>query len=123
MSTYNDVKNYKLFFDKLEYALTELIKRYRVYFDTDKEERPEVLDKFSNDLERVSNLLDNYGYTYFPTNIEDISEGTFETLVDRYLDEFQKYIYGEGNLETLNVHVKNLLVLVDKHKNINEHFV
>ena len=54
----------------------------------------------------------------------DVSEEVFEVLVGRYLDGFQEFIdNGDGNLETLNVDIKNLLTLVDKHKNVSEHFI
>ena len=81
-------------------------------------------EKMLADLERISNLLNNYGFTYTPTDISDVSEEVFEVLVGRYLEGFQKFIDdGESNLETLNVDIKNLLTLVDKHKNISEHFI
>ena len=117
-----EIKDNKRFYEKLEDALNTLIDRYGDYFDLSKENRAKMLDNFSRDLERVANLLDNFGYTYTPTDIPDMSEATFEVVVNRYLDSFRKYIEGEGNLETLNVDIKNLLTLVDKHKVIKEHF-
>lgn len=117
-----EIKDNKRFYEKLEDALNLLIDRYGDYFDLSKENRAKMLDNFSRDLERVANLLDNFGYTYTPTDIPDMSEATFEVVVNRYLDSFRKYIEGEGNLETLNVDIKNLLTLVDKHKVIKEHF-
>ena len=119
-----DIKNMKDFYNKLDKALQELIERYKIYFDSNKKDRVFVLNNFSRDLERISNLLNNYGYTYTPNDMADVSEGVFEVLVTRYLDQFQKYIDdGDGNIETLNVDIKNLLTLVDKHKNVSEHFI
>ena len=119
-----EIKDMKAFYDKLDKALQELIDRYKIYFDSNKKDRVFVLNNLSRDLERISNLLNNYGYTYTPTDTSDVSEGVFEVLVTRYLDQFQKYIdEGDGNIETLNVDVKNLLTLVDKHKNVSEHFI
>lgn len=119
-----EVKNMKVFYDKLDEALKELIDRYKNYFDAIKKDRVFILNNLSRDLERISNLFNNYGYTYSPNDIEDVSEEVFEILVGRYFEGFQKYLdSGEGNLETLNVDIKNLLTLVDKHKNISEHFV
>lgn len=119
-----DIKNMKDFYNKLDTALQELIERYKIYFDSNKKDRVFVLNNFSRDLERISNLLNNYGYTYTPNDMADVSEGVFEVLVTRYLDQFQKYIDdGDGNIETLNVDIKNLLTLVDKHKNVSEHFI
>ena len=119
-----ETKNMKAFYDKMDLALQELIDRYKGYFDSHKKDRVFVLNNMSRDLERISNLLDNYGYTYTPTDMGDVSEGVFEVLVGRYLDGFQDFIdNGDSNLETLNVDIKNLLTLVDKHKNVSEHFV
>lgn len=119
-----ETKNMKAFYDKMDLALQELIDRYKDYFDSHKKDRVFVLNNMSRDLERISNLLDNYGYTYTPTDMGDVSEGVFEVLVGRYLDGFQDFIdNGDSNLETLNVDIKNLLTLVDKHKNVSEHFV
>ena len=45
-------------------------------------------------------------------------------MVGRYLEGFQKFIDdGDGNLETLNVDIKNLQTIIDKHKNVSEHFI
>ena len=83
-----------------------------------------ALNNLSRDLERISNLLNNYGYTYSPTDMQDVSEEVFEVLVGRYMDGFQKFIdLGDSNLETLNVDIKNLLTIVDRHKNVSEHFI
>ena len=117
-----EIKDYKRFYEKLEDALNILIDRYGDYFDLAKSNRHEMLERLSVDLERVSNLLNNFGYTYTPTDIPDMSEDTFEVVIERYLESFRNYINGEGNLETLNVDIKNLLTLVDKHKIIKEHF-
>jgi len=114
----------KIFYEKIDDALQVLVNRYKDYFDTHNKDRIFVLNNLSRDLERISNLLDNYGFTYTPTDMEDVSEGVFEVLVGRYLEGFQSFIDdGEGNLETLNVDIKNLLTLVDKHKNVSEHFI
>ena len=119
-----EIKDMKIFYEKLDQALQQLIDRYKDYFDVNKKDRVFALNNLSRDLERISNLLDNYGYTYTPTDMQDVSDGVFEVLVTRYLDGFQKYIdSGEGNLETLNVDIKNLLTIVDKHKNVIEHFI
>lgn len=119
-----DVKNMKVFYEKIDNALQILVDRYKNYFDTHKKDRVFALNNFSRDLERISNLLNNYGFTYSPNDMEDVSEGVFEVLVGRYLEGFQKFIDdGDGNLETLNVDIKNLLTLVDKHKNVSEHFI
>ena len=101
-----------------------LIDRYKNYFDEHKKDRIFILNQFSRDLERISNLLDNYGYTYTPTDAVDVSEEVFEIMVGRYLEGFQKFIDdGDGNLETLNVDIKNLQTIIDKHKNVSEHFI
>ena len=119
-----DIKNMKSFYEKLDKSLQQLVDRYKDYFDTSKKDRVFMLNNFSRDLERISNLLNNYGYTYSPADTEDVSEGVFEILVGRYLDGFQDFISnGDSNLETLNVDIKNLLTLVDKHKNVSEHFI
>ena len=121
---FEEAKNMKLFYEKIDASFQVLVDRYKNYFDTHKKDRVFVLNNFSRDLERISNLLNNYGFTYTPTDISDVSEEVFEVLVGRYLEGFQKFIDdGESNLETLNVDIKNLLTLVDKHKNISEHFI
>lgn len=121
---FEETKNMKLFYEKIDASLQVLVDRYKNYFDTHKKDRVFVLNNFSRDLERISNLLNNYGFTYTPTDVSDVSEEVFEVLVGRYLEGFQKFIDdGESNLETLNVDIKNLLTLVDKHKNISEHFI
>lgn len=116
-------KNYKQFYEKLDMSFKYLVDKYYKYFDENKKEKLFILNDLSTDLEKVSNLFDNYGYTYFPSNVEDISEDSFEDVIMRYLDTFKKFV-DEGNIaiETLNVYVKTLMVLVDKHKSINEHF-
>ena len=120
----NDIKDMKNFYNKLDNSLSILINRYKDYFDENKKDKVFTLNDLSRDLERISNLLNNYGFTYTPNDMEDVSEGVFEVLVGRYLDGFQKFIDdGEGNLETLNTDIKNLLNIVDKHKNIPEHFI
>lgn len=119
-----EIKNNKEFYEKLETSLQTLIDRYSDYFDSDKKDRVFILDNFERDLERIANLLNNYGYTYTPTDMVDVSENSFETIVNRYLDEFRKFIdTGEGNIETINVDIKNLLILIDKHRTVSEHFI
>jgi len=119
-----EVKNMKTFYEKIDMALQELVDRYKNYFDTHKKDRVFALNNLSRDLERISNLLNNYGYTYSPTDMQDVSEEVFEVLVGRYMDGFQKFIdSGDSNLETLNVDIKNLLTIVDRHKNVSEHFI
>ena len=119
-----EVKNMKAFYEKIDMALQELVDRYKNYFDIHKKDRVFALNNLSKDLERISNLLNNYGYTYSPTDMQDVSEEVFEVLVGRYMDGFQNFIdFGDSNLETLNVDIKNLLTLVDKHKNVSEHFI
>ena len=119
-----EVKNMKAFYEKIDMALQELVDRYKNYFDIHKKDRVFALNNLSRDLERISNLLNNYGYTYSPTDMQDVSEEVFEVLVGRYMDGFQKFIdLGDSNLETLNVDIKNLLTIVDRHKNISEHFI
>lgn len=119
-----EVKNMKAFYEKIDMALQELVDRYKNYFDTHRKDRVFVLNNLSRDLERISNLLNNYGYTYSPTDMQDVSEEVFEVLVGRYMDGFQKFIdLGDSNLETLNVDIKNLLTIVDRHKNVSEHFI
>ena len=121
---YEDIVNNKTFYEKLEKALQTLIDRYSDYFDSHKKERQFILDNFARDLERIANLLNNYGYTRSTTSVFDMSEETFEVSVGRYLQSFQEFIdSGAGNLETLNRNVKSLLVLIDKHKSVSEHFV
>ncbi len=124
MNLYESVVNNKVFYEKLESALQELIDRYSDYFDSVKKDRVFILNNFSRDLERISNLLNNYGFTYSPTDMPDMSEDTFEVAVGRYLQGFQEFIdSGAGNIETINVDIKNLLVLIDKHKAVAEHFI
>ena len=119
-----EVKNMKAFYEKIDMALQELVDRYKNYFDIHKKDRVFALNNLSKDLERISNLLNNYGYTYSPTDMQDVSEEVFEVLVGRYMDGFQKFIdLGDSNLETLNVDIKNLLTIVDRHKNVSEHFI
>ena len=119
-----EVKNMKTFYEKIDMALQELVDRYKNYFDVHKKDRVFALNNLSRDLERISNLLNNYGYTYSPTDMQDVSEEVFEVLVGRYMDGFQKFIdFGDSNLETLNVDIKNLLTIVDRHKNVSEHFI
>ena len=119
-----EVKNMKAFYEKIDIALQELVDRYKNYFDIHKKDRVFALNNLSRDLERISNLLNNYGYTYSPTDMQDVSEEVFEVLVGRYMDGFQKFIdLGDSNLETLNVDIKNLLTIVDRHKNVLEHFI
>jgi hypothetical protein len=124
MILYESIKDNKAFYEKLEKSLQTLIDRYSDYFDSGKKDRIFILNNFARDLERISNLLNNYGVTYTPTDMPDISEDTFEVVVGRYLQGFQDYIdKGEGNIETVNVDVKNLLTLIDKHKSVAEHFI
>lgn len=124
MNIYEDIKNQKQFYDKIESALRELVKRYKDYFKSDKKDRIFILNNFERDVERISNLLNNYGYTYSPTDIPDISEETFEVAITRILEGFEKFLDdGESNLETINVDIKNLLTLIDKHKTVSEHFI
>lgn len=119
-----EVKNMKAFYEKIDMALQELVDRYKNYFDIHKKDRVFALNNLSKDLERISNLLNNYGYTYSPTDMQDVSEEVFEVLVGRYMDGFQNFIdFGDSNLETLNVDIKNLLTIVDRHKNVSEHFI
>ena len=119
-----EVKNMKAFYEKIDMALQELVDRYKNYFDIHKKDRVFALNNLSRDLERISNLLNNYGYTYSPTDMQDVSEEVFEVLVGRYMDGFQEFIdLGDSNLETLNVDIKNLLTIVDRHKNVLEHFI
>ena len=96
-----EIKNMKNFYEKIDYALQELVDRYKDYFDTTKKDRVFALNNFSRDLERISNLLNNYGYTYTPNDMQDVSEEVFEILVCRYLDGFQKFLdNGDSNIET-----------------------
>ena len=119
-----EVKNMKAFYEKIDMALQEFVDRYKNYFDIHKKDKVFALNNLSRDLERISNLLNNYGYTYSPTDMQDVSEEVFEVLVGRYMDGFQKFIdLGDSNLETLNVDIKNLLTIVDRHKNVSEHFI
>lgn len=124
MILYESIKDNKAFYEKLESSLQTLIDRYSDYFDSKKKDRIFILNNFARDLERISNLLNNYGVTYSPTDMPDMSEDTFEVSVGRYLQGFQDFIdKGEGNIETINVDVKNLLTLIDKHKSVAEHFI
>lgn len=117
-------KDYKVFYDKLDMSLSYLYDKYYKYFDENKKERLFILNDLSSDLEKVSNLLDNYGYTYTPSSFGDIDEDNFEEVLMRYLESFKKYVdNGESNVETINVNIKYLLYLVDKHKSKTEHFV
>lgn len=117
-------KDYKVFYDKLDMSLSYLYDKYYNYFDENKKERLFILNDLSSDLEKVSNLLDNYGYTYTPSSFGDIDEDNFEEVLMRYLESFKKYVdNGESNVETINVNIKYLLYLVDKHKSKTEHFV
>ena len=69
MNIDEDTRNMKIFYEKLNSALQILIDRYKDYFDISKKYRVFFLNNFSRDLEKVSNLLDSYGYTYSPTDI------------------------------------------------------
>ena len=114
----------KLFYDKLEMSLNYVIDKYSSYFDETKKERRFILEDLVKDLEKISNLLDNYGYTYYPSNVEDVSEDVFEEIVMRYLNSFKSFIdNGDSNIETINVNVKTLMTLIDKHKIKSEHLV
>lgn len=114
----------KLFYDKLEMSLNYVIDKYSGYFDETKKERRFILEDLVKDLEKISNLLDNYGYTYYPSNVEDVSEDVFEEIVMRYLNSFKSFIdNGDSNIETINVNVKTLMTLIDKHKIKSEHLV
>ena len=116
-------KNYKQFYEKLEMSLNYLINKYYNYFNEDKKEKLFVLEDMSKDLDKVINLLDNYGYTFYPSNVDDVSEDNFEEIIMRYLESFKKYVEnGDSNVETINVNVKTLAMLIDKHKTISEHF-
>ena len=114
----------KLFYDKLEMSLNYVIDKYSSYFDETKKERRFILEDLVKDLEKISNLLDNYGYTYYPSNVVDVSEDIFEEIVMRYLNSFKSFIdNGDSNIETINVNVKTLMTLIDKHKIKSAHFV
>ena len=40
------------------------------------------------------------------------------------MEGFKDFIdNGASNLETINTDIKNLLTLVDKHRNVSEHFI
>ena len=114
----------KLFYDKLEMSLNYVIDKYSSYFDETKKERRFILEDLVKDLEKISNLLDNYGYTYYPSNVDDVSEDVFEEIVMRYLNSFKSFVdNGDSNIETVNVNVKTLMTLIDKHKIKSEHLV
>ena len=116
-------KNYKQFYEKLEMSLNYLINKYYNYFNEDKKEKLFVLEDMSKDLDKIINLLDNYGYTFYPSNADDVSEDNFEEIIMRYLESFKKYVEnGDSNVETINVNIKTLAMLIDKHKTISEHF-
>jgi acetolactate synthase small subunit len=124
MNLIEEVVDNKAFYEKLESSLQTLIDRYKVYPGSEKKDRLFILNNFSRDVERLANLLNNYGYTYSPADVADISEETFEVAVDRILQGFQDFIdKGDSNLETINVDIKNLLTLIDKHKAVSEHFI
>ena len=53
----DNIKNMKDFYSKLDGALSYLVNKYRDY--SQKENKKEILDKLANDLDRISNLLDN----------------------------------------------------------------
>ena len=116
-------KNYKQFYEKLEMSLNYLINKYYNYFNEDKKEKLFILEDMSKDLDKIINLLDNYGYTFYPSNVDDVSEDNFEEIIMRYLESFKKYVEnGDSNVETINVNIKTLAMLMDKHKTISEHF-
>ena len=116
-------KNYKQFYEKLEMSLNYLINKYYNYFNEDRKEKLFILEDMSKDLDKIINLLDNYGYTFYPSNVDDVSEDNFEEIIMRYLESFKKYVEnGDSNVETINVNVKTLAMLIDKHKTISEHF-
>lgn len=116
-------KNYKQFYEKLEMSLNYLINKYYNYFNKDKKEKLFILEDMSKDLDKIINLLDNYGYTFYPSNVDDVSEDNFEEIIMRYLESFKKYVEnGDSNVETINVNIKTLAMLIDKHKTISEHF-
>ena len=116
-------KNYKQFYEKLEMSLNYLINKYYNYFNEDRKEKLFILEDMSKDLDKIINLLDNYGYTFYPSNVDDVSEDNFEEIIMRYLESFKKYVEnGDSNVETINVNIKTLAMLIDKHKTISEHF-
>lgn len=116
-------KNYKQFYEKLEMSLNYLINKYYNYFNEDKKEKLFILEDMSKDLDKIINLLDNYDYTFYPSNVDDVSEDNFEEIIMRYLESFKKYVEnGDSNVETINVNIKTLAMLIDKHKTISEHF-
>lgn len=116
-------KNYKQFYEKLGMSLNYLINKYYNYFNEDKKEKLFILEDMSKDLDKIINLLDNYGYTFYPSNVDDVSEDNFEEIIMRYLESFKKYVEnGDSNIETINVNIKTLAMLIDKHKTISEHF-
>lgn len=117
----DNIKNMKDFYSKLDGALSYLVNKYRDY--AQKENKKEILDKLANDLDRISNLLDNYGYTYRPSNGLDISNKSFDVVLVRYLNGFQDYLdKGIGEVETIATDIRTLLGFVDKHRAIKENF-
>ena len=117
----DSIKDMKNFYNKLDSALSYLINKYRNY--TQEENKKEVLDNLAKDLDMVSNLLDNYGYTYRPANKLDIGNKSFDVVLVRYLNSFQDYLdKGIGEVETLATDIRTLLSFVDKHRAIKENF-
>ena len=116
-------KDNKQFYEKLDMSLKYIVDKYSVYFDSNEQTKESLLVSLDSDLEKLSNLFDNYGYTYEPSFIGDISESAFEEVIMRYMKSFKDYLDdGSSNLETLNVDIKTLLKQVDKHLEKMKHF-
>lgn len=117
----DDIKNMKNFYNKLDGSLSYLVNKYRDY--TQKENKKEILDSLAEDLDKISNLLDNYGYTYRPSNKLDIGNKSFDVMLVRYLNSFQDYLdKGIGEVDTIATDIRTLLSYVDKHRSIKENF-
>ena len=117
----DNIKNMKNFYSKLDGALSYVVNKYRDY--SQKENKKELLDNLAEDLDRISNLLDNYGYTYRPANKLDINNKSFDVVLVRYLNSFQDYLdKGIGEVETIATDIRTLLSFVDKHRAIKENF-
>lgn len=118
------VKDMKSFYNKLEGSLNYIINKYRNYNDLSDDKKESVLRNLAEDLDKISNLLDNYGYTYRPAKRLDVNNKSFGVLLVRYLNGFQDYIdKGTLEVETIATDIRTLINLIDKHISVKENFI
>ena len=112
-------KNMKNFYDKLEKALNFLIKQIDYYLQVEDEVKEDYIDKISNTLDSITNLLDRYGYTYNSNIIISFDTESYESILRRYADNFKEYLEDTGsNTETINIDIRNLTGIIDKYNSM-----